>query len=112
MPDLPEVAGPQPEQRRAVHLRVAADVVVQLGPEWPVMEVVEGLVRGVFRVAEDGLRVPVIPFPREEVTAFEHQYALAGLGHARRGGGAPGPTADDQDVVVIGGHGGHSPTLD
>ena len=33
MADLAEVLGPQPEQRRAVELRVAADVVVLLGRE-------------------------------------------------------------------------------
>jgi hypothetical protein len=44
MLDLAEVAGQQPEKRRAVHLGVAAHVIVQLGPEGPVMAVIEGLV--------------------------------------------------------------------
>jgi len=101
MPDLAEVRGQQPEQRRAVHLGVAAYVIMQLGPEGPVAGVVEGLVGGVFRLAEDGAGVPVVSLSRQEVTAFEQQYALAGLGHARRGGRAPRSAADDQDVVLI-----------
>jgi len=71
MLDLAEVCGQQPEQRRAVHLRVAAHVVVQLGPEGPVVEVVEGLVGGVLRITEDSAGIPVVPLSREEVTAFE-----------------------------------------
>jgi hypothetical protein len=74
------------------------------GPEGPVVPVVKGLVRGVFRVAEDGMGVPVVAFPRQEVTAFEQQHALARLGHARRGGRAARSAADDQDVVVIAAH--------
>ena len=111
MLDLAEVRGQQPEQRRAVHLRVAAHVVVQLGPERPVAAVVEGLVGGVFRVAEDRTGVPVVSLPREEVAAFEQQYALAGFGHAPRGGRAPRPAADDQDVVVVIPHGQTNPPL-
>ena len=111
MLDLAEVAGKQPEQRRAVHLRVAADVVVQLGPEGPVVEVVEGLVRGVLGLAEDGTGVPVVPLSREEVTAFEQQHALAGFGNARRGRRAPRSAADDEDVVVVVAHGQTNPPL-
>jgi hypothetical protein len=109
--DLAEVCGQQPEQRRAVHLRVAAHVVMQLGPEGPVVQVVEGLVGRVFRVAEDGAGVPVVPLSREKVTAFEQQHALARFGHARRGGRAPRPAADDQDVVVVIPHGQTNPPL-
>ena len=82
---------------------------MQLGPEWPVVEVVEGLAGGVFRITEDSTGVPVVPLPREEVTALEHQHALAGFGDTRRGGGAPRSAADDQDVVVIIPHGQTNP---
>ena len=89
---------------------------MQLRPEGPVVKVVEGLVGGVFRITEDRARVPVVAFPGQEVAAFEQQHPLAGFGHPRRGGRAPRPAADDQDVVVIipcrRGHGGRSPTLD
>jgi hypothetical protein len=106
MLDFPEVGGRQPEQRRAIHLRVATYAVVQFGPEGPIVKVVEGLVGGVFRIAEDGPRVPVVPLPREEVAALQQQHTLAGLGHAGRACRAPRTAADDQDVVVIisGGH--------
>src|SRR5215469_1348900 len=111
MPDFTEVAGQQPEQRRAVHLRAAADVVMQLGAERPVAVVVEGLVRGVLRFAEHGTGVPVVPLSRQESAAFEQQHPLARFGHPGRGARASRPAADDENIVMIdprlGGHGGH-----
>ena len=53
------------------------------------------------RVAEYGAGVPVVPLPRQEVTAFEQQDPLVGFGHAGGGGRTSRPAADDQDVVVV-----------
>ena len=111
MLDLAEVRGPQPQQRRAVHLRIAAHVIMQLGPEGPVVEVVKRLAGGVSPVAEDSAGTPVVPLWPEKVTAFEHQHTLAGFGDARRGGRAPRSAAHDQDVVVVIRHSQTNPPL-
>jgi hypothetical protein len=71
---------------------------------WPI-----GYGQCVFRIAEDRAGVPVVSLPREKVTAFEQQHALAGFGHARRGGHASRSAADDQDVVMVARHGQTNP---
>jgi hypothetical protein len=111
MLDFAEISGRQPEQRRAVHLRVAPHVVVQFWPEGPVVEVVEGLAGGVSRLAEHGAGVPVLPLSRKIVTAFEQQNPLAGFSHPGRGRRTPRAAADDEDVVMIAGHTQTNPPL-
>ena len=75
---LAEVLPAQTVQGCAVHLRGAADEVVDLRLECPPVGVVPGVRRDVAVVDEDGLRVPVQRFPFQPVAALENQDALPG----------------------------------
>ena len=77
---LAEVLRPQPVQRRAVHLRRAADEVVHLRLERLAVGVVPRLFGDVAAVDEDRRRAPVLHLACEEVAALEQQDALAGVG--------------------------------
>ena len=78
MADLVEVAFPETEQDRAVHLGVAADVVVLLRREHLVRAEVLPLTRvGVAVIEPHRLGVPVLGLAGQEVAALEQQDPLA-----------------------------------
>src|SRR5207247_9962594 len=60
MLDLPEVLAPQPEERGAVELRVAADIVVRVRVELPTVPVAPHLLGGVLALEVHGPRIPVV----------------------------------------------------
>ena len=99
--EFAEVALAQAEQGGAVDFRVAADIVVQAGVERLAGAAEPGLLRLIGAVDEDGLGVPVGAGARQVVAALEHQDALAGRGEIVGEGGATGPAADDDDVVMV-----------
>ena len=101
VPQLAEVLRAQPEQRRAVELRVAADVVVGLGRELVAVLVVPELGSPIPALDEHRRRAPVLPFTREVVAAFQEQHALARRCQPMRQRAAAGPGADDDHVIVL-----------
>src|SRR5207249_7047025 len=105
MADLAEVLLPHPDERRAVELRVPADVVVGAGVELPAVPVAPGLLDVVAALGDDRVRVPVLLLARDVVAPLEEQDALAGRREAISEGPAPRARADDDDVVAVVRHG-------
>ena len=104
---LAEVLGTQPEQSRAVELRVAADVVVDLRLERVVVPVVPGLGEaGTSPGRRPRCELQLSRSRGQVAAAFEEQHALAGGRQAVRDGAAAGTAADDDDVVVVVAHRG------
>ena len=101
VPDLAEVLRPEPEQRRAVELGVASDVVVQLGRELVAVPVLPELRRPVLPAHEHRRGVPVVPLPRQVVAAFQDQDALARPGQPVGESPSAGSRADHDHVVVL-----------
>ena len=78
VPHRAEIALAQSQQDRTVHLRVAADPVVNTGMEWPADAVAPGL-RSLIPVrVEHRVATPILLLTRQEVAAFEDQDALTG----------------------------------
>src|SRR5947209_14238742 len=84
----------------AVHLRVAADVVVDPGMELAAVGAVPGLACLVAALDEDGVGAPVLELAREPVAALEQQDALAGRGELVHERAAARAGADHDDVVI------------
>jgi hypothetical protein len=101
VPQLTEVLGSQPEQRRAVELRVAADVVVHLGRELVAVLVVPELRSAVLALHEHGAGLPVVPLAGQVVAAFEQQNPLPVRREPVGQRAAAGPAADDDHVIVL-----------
>src|SRR5262249_39413875 len=105
MLDRAEVLGPEAEERGAVELGVAADVVVLLWREAVPGGGLPRLVRRVLPAEEHGIGVPVVALARQEIAPFEQQDAQACRGELPRERPTPGSTPDDHDVVVVIRHG-------
>ena len=105
MRDSAEIALAQSQQYRAVHLRIAADPIVNAGMERLAVAVVPGLRRLVPVRAEHRFAAPILRLARQEVAAFEDQDALAGRGQAIGERAAAGAAADDDDIVLVMRHG-------
>src|SRR5437764_13151074 len=101
MAQLAEVALAQPEQRGAVELRVAPDVVVRVGVEFLSILVPPLFLRAVAALEHDGLGVPVLFLAGNVTPSLEQQDALAGGGEPVGQRAAPRAGADDDDVVVV-----------
>ena len=100
MHDLLEIAFAQAEQRRAVHLGIAADIIMQPRLEGLAVAGDPGLVDLVFGVDEHRLGIPVIHLARQIVAAFQDQDPLARGGQPLRQRRSAGAAADDDQVVV------------
>src|SRR6266702_1030234 len=101
MAQLAEVALAQPEQRGAVELRVAPDVVVRVRMEFLAVLVPPLFLRAVAALEHDRLSVPVLLLARHVVAALEQQDAFAGGSEAVGQRAAARAGADDDDVVVV-----------
>ena len=101
---LAKVAFAQPEQGRAVNLRIAADVVVQRRAEGVALGVGPGFFGLVDAIDKNRLRTPVQLAARQVVTTLENQDAFARGRHPLRQRRAAGPAADDDEVVMISRH--------
>jgi hypothetical protein len=100
MGQLAEVLLPEPEERGAIELGVAADPLVGVRVQL-LAGLVAPLLRGlVLPLDVDGASAPVVQLARHVVAALEHQDALAGSGQAVRERAAAGTGPDDDDVVV------------
>ena len=97
---FPEVPLAQSIERRAVELGRPADGVVDLRLECLAVLVVPGVIRDVAVVHEHRSRVPVLGLAGQPVAAFEDQHPLPGRCQPVRERAAPGPGADDDDVVL------------
>ena len=98
--NLAEVLFAKPEQRRAVELGVAADVVVRVRVERLAVLVLPHLLGVVFRLDVDRPRAPVVLFAADVVAAFEQQDPFAGWGEVIGQRAAARAGADDDHVVV------------
>ena len=99
--DLPEVLGPQAEQRRTVELGVATDVVVLFGRELLTAVTVDpALVRQVLALDEHSLGLPVVALTGEVVAALDQQDAQPGWRERVRESPTSRAGPDDDDVVV------------
>ena len=105
MPDFAEILLAQAKQRRPVHFRVAADVVMNAGMERPSVAAVPGLLCSVLRLDEHGRCVPVFPLARQIISAFHQQDAFAGRGEPVSQRPPSRPAPDDDEIVVL----GHAP---
>ena len=101
---LAKVAFAQPEQGRAVNLRIAADVVVQRRAEGVALGVGPGFIGLVDGIDEHCLGAPVQLAARQVVAALKDQDAFARSRHPLRQRRAAGPAADDDQVVMISRH--------
>src|SRR5947209_6904129 len=109
MTDLAEVLRPQPEQRGAVELGVAADVVVDLGRELVAVLVVPELRRAVLPANENLGGAPVVALSRQVVASLEEEDPLSCRREPVGEGATPRSGPDDDDVEVLtGGHSGLS----
>ena len=104
MQDGIEVLLAQPQEHGAVDLGIAADEVVQAGPEALAARRGPNLVGLIAAFQEDLARVPVLALALQIVAALDEQDALAGLGELPGHGAAAGPRADDHNVVAIRDH--------
>src|SRR5258705_12149466 len=100
MAERAEVFPPEPKQRRAVELRVAADIVVGVRVERLTRAVAPDFPWGILGVDVDGLGAPVVLLPRHVVPALEEQDPLAGRREPMAQRSAARSGADDDDVVV------------
>src|SRR6516162_3173482 len=104
VPDLAEILLAQAEQRGAVEFGVAADVIMDAGMESPAVLAVPGLLRLVFRLDEDGGRVPVVSLAWQEIAALEQQDALASRREPMGERTAAGTGADNDHVITLACH--------
>ena len=102
MDDLFEIALTQPEERRAIHLGIAADEVMELRAEGAPLGVDPCFGGLVPAIDEDRLRAPVRFLARQIVAAFEDQDALSGRGKRLGKRSAAGAASDDDQVVMLG----------
>src|SRR5215213_11203198 len=98
---LAEVLRPEAEQRRAVELGVAADVVVDLGLKFVAVPVVPGLLRGVLPAYEHSVGLPVVAFPWQERPSLQPEHFRAVRGEPVSEGPTPGSRPDDDNVIVL-----------
>ena len=99
MHDLAEIPLPQPEQRRPVHLGVAAYIVVEAWMKAAAVTPVPGFRCLIRAVDKHGLGIPVRRRARQVVTPLDQQDALAGGRQPLHQRGAAGATADHDDVI-------------
>src|SRR5512143_2651159 len=105
MPKLAEVFFSQPEERGTVKLRISTDVVVRMRMEIFSIAILPHFFGSVLPFQIDDSRTPVVLFARHVVPSFEQKNLLPGgrqLGGERS---APGASPDDDDVVMVIGHG-------
>lgn len=88
----------QPEQRRAVNLRVAADVIGKAGPDFAAVLVEHHLGR---IILERAVIIPIVLLTRQERPAFQHEDALAAGGEPMQQRPPARARADDDDVEML-----------
>ena len=71
--NLAEVPLTKPQQRRAINLRIAADVILNAGKKGLAVLVIPGFFGPVLGFDEDSFGVPVIFLARQVSAAFEQQ---------------------------------------
>jgi hypothetical protein len=108
MLDLSEVILAQAKQRGAVHLRIAAHPIVDPGRERAAIAAVPRLFRLIPCIGKHGGGIPIFSFTRQKITAFQKQDALAARREPVGEGASPSTRADDDDVIMLAGHGGCS----
>src|SRR5262249_42444112 len=102
--DLAEILLAQTKQCRAVHLGIATHPIVDSGMERAAILAVPGLFRLILCIDEDSGGIPIFSFPRQKVTAFQDQDALAAWREPMREGTSPRARADDDAVIMLAGH--------
>jgi hypothetical protein len=104
MVNLTEVFFPETEQRGAVELSIAADVVISVRMELFAVLVVPNFFGLVFSFEVYGAGIPVVFLPRNIAAPFQEQDALAGGRQLVSQGAPAGASTDNNDIkVVLGG---------
>ena len=100
MSDFTEVLRAKSQQRRAVDLGIAADVVLNPWNKRSAVFVVPGLFGPVSRLDKNSARIPVLLLARQVATPFEQQNSFARRGQmvSKRSSARSGP--NDNDVVM------------
>ena len=101
MRDLFEIALAQPEQCRPVHLRIAADIIMELRREILALGVRPCFVCLVATIDEHRFRVPIGFLARQIIAALEDQNALAGGRDALGERCASGAAADHDQIIMV-----------
>src|SRR6185369_1788417 len=99
MPERFKILFAQPKKRRAVNLRVAADVIAETWINRATILVQHPLGRVIL---ERAFIVPIILLPRQERPAFQDQDPLPTRSKAIQQRPATGSGSDDDYVVVLG----------
>src|ERR1035438_5553440 len=99
--DLSEIPLAEPQQSRAIHLRVAADVILNAGKKRLAVLVIPRLLGPVLRLDKDSLGVPVVFFTRQVSAPFEHQNPFAGGRQMIGERTTAGSRTYDDDVVLV-----------
>src|ERR1041384_4953105 len=98
MPERFKILFAQPEQRRAIDLRVAADEITEAGPDFTAVLVEHHLGR---IILERAVIIPIVLLARQERPAFEHEDALAARREAMQQRPPARARADDDDVEML-----------
>src|SRR5437867_9402035 len=100
MVDLAEVLFAKTEERGAVKLGVATDVVIRVRMERFTILVLPHFFGVIFRFDVDRPRAPVVLFAPNVVAPLEQQDLFAGWGEVIGESPAPRASADDDHVVM------------
>jgi hypothetical protein len=95
-----EVLAPEPEQRGALELGVAADAVVGVGVQLLAIAVVPDFFGLVLALDIYGPRAPVVLFARHVISALQQQNASAGRRELAGECPAAGAGPDDHHVIM------------
>src|ERR1035438_2508329 len=98
---FPEVLDTEPQQGRAIHLRVAADVILNAGRKRLAVLVIPRLFGPVLRLDKDSLGIPVVFLTRQVSAPFEHQNPFAGGRQMVRERTTASARTYDDDVVMV-----------
>src|SRR5665213_681105 len=100
-----KIAFPQAEERRAIHLRIAADPVGGLRMEGLALAILPDFVRMVAVLKKDCLGVPILFLLRQKSAAFKDENTLPARSEPLGESAAARARPDDDDVVMVRAHG-------
>src|ERR1044072_828253 len=102
MANLPEILLAKSKERRAIELRVAADIIICVRVKLMASAIAPGLFRVVPRLYIHGAGVPVLLLALDVIAALQEQDALSRVRESVRERPPSSSRADDDYVVMIG----------
>src|SRR6516225_9224822 len=100
MAKFSKILSAEPHQSGAIELRVAADEIVRPGHEFIPLDVPPRFNIVVSAVAHDCPGIPILLFPRDEISALEEQYLLPRWSEPISKRAASCSGSNDDDVVL------------